>query len=72
MNAPRRVSVSSVKEQDEPRGMRNRTFPQALLISIWVAGYAVVVVAFQFAKVLERILPSRQHGLPDRVRERRE
>jgi hypothetical protein len=65
--SPQRVPVSSVREKDEPRGMRNRTFAQALLISIWVAGYALVVVAFQFAKVFESILSSRR-GSPDRLR----
>jgi hypothetical protein len=68
MNEPRRVSVSSVREQDEPRGGRKRTLAEALLISIWVAGYAVIVVAFQFAKVLESILPNHQRGSPGQHR----
>jgi hypothetical protein len=71
MNEPRRVPVSSVRERDDPGGMKNRTLAQVLLISIWVAGYAVVVFAFQFAKVFESILPSRR-GSQDRLRGRGE
>jgi hypothetical protein len=56
MNEPKTVSISSVGYHGEPRRVKKMTLAGVLLISIWVAGYALVLVAFQFAKVLDRIL----------------